>query len=51
MKKKICMILIAALVVVLGTSTYFMIDHYKEPNKQAELYGIPLKETPAITAE
>ena len=39
MKKKICMILIAVFVAVLGTSTYFVIDHYKESNKQAELYG------------
>ena len=35
MKKKICAILIAVLVVVLGTSTYFIIDHYEEANKQA----------------
>ena len=39
MRKKICAILIVVLVAVLGTSTYFMIDHYKEANKQAELYG------------
>ena len=39
MKKKICMILVAVFVAVLGTSTYFIIDHYKEANKQAELYG------------
>ncbi len=39
MRKKICVILIAVLVAVLGTSTYFIIDHYKEANKQAELYG------------
>lgn len=39
MKKKICVILIAVLVAVLGTSTYFIIDHYKESNKQAALYG------------
>lgn len=39
MKKKICMILIAVFVAVLGTSTYFIIDHYKESDKQAELYG------------
>ena len=39
MKKKICMILIAVFVAVLGTSTYFIIDHYKESNKQAALYG------------
>ena len=39
MKKKICIIFIAVLVAVLGASTYFIIDHYKEANKQAELYG------------
>ena len=39
MKKKICMILIAVFVAVLGVSTYFIIDHYKESNKQAELYS------------
>ena len=39
MKKKICMILIAVFVAVLGTSTYFIIDHHKESNKQAALYG------------
>ena len=33
------MILIAVFVAVLGTSTFFIIDHYKESNKQAELYG------------
>ena len=33
------MSLIAVFVAVLGTSTYFIIDHYKEANKQAELYG------------
>ena len=38
MKKKICTILIVVLVAVLGASTYFIIEHYKEANKQAELY-------------
>ena len=38
MKKKICMILVAVFVAVLGTSTFFIINHYKEANKQAELY-------------
>ena len=38
MKKKICVILIAVFVAVLGTSTFFIINHYKEANKQAELY-------------
>ena len=37
MKKKICMILVAVFVAALGTSTYFIIDHYKESDKQAEL--------------
>ena len=39
MKKKICMILIAVFVAILGTSTFFIIDHYKESDKQAEVYG------------
>lgn len=39
MKKKICMILVAVFVAVLGTSTFFIINHYKEATKQAELYG------------
>ena len=38
MKKHIYLILIAVFVAILGTSTYFIIDHYKEANKQAELY-------------
>ena len=38
MKKKICMIFIAVFVAVLGTSTYFIIDHHKESNKQPALY-------------
>ncbi len=38
MKKKICMILIAVFVAVLGTSTYFIIDHHKESNKQRGLF-------------
>lgn len=37
-EKEICAILIAVLVAVLGASTYFIIEHYKEANKQAELY-------------
>ena len=36
MKKKICAILIAVLVAVLGASTCFIIDYYKEANQQAE---------------
>lgn len=46
MKKKICMILIAVFVAVLGTSTYFIIDHYKESNKQAALYNTDSKAAP-----
>ena len=37
-EKYICLILIAVFAVILDTSTYFIIKHYKEPNKQAELY-------------
>lgn len=33
MKKKICVILIVVRVTVLGTSTYFIINRYKESNK------------------
>ena len=39
MKKYIYLILIAVFVAILGTSTYFIIDYYKEADKQAELYG------------
>ena len=39
MKKKICMFLIMVFVAVLGTSTYFIIDHHKEAGKQEELYN------------
>lgn len=39
MKKKICVFLIAVFVAVLGTSTYFIIDHHKEAGKQEELYN------------
>ena len=39
MKKHIYFILIAVFVAILGTSTYFIIDYYKEANKQAELYN------------
>lgn len=38
MKKYIYLILIAVFVAILGTSTYFIIDYYKEADKQAELY-------------
>lgn len=39
MKKKICVFLIAVFVTVLGTSTFFIVSHYKEAGKQAELYN------------
>lgn len=38
MKKKICIILIVAFVALFGTSTYFIFDHYKKAEQQAELY-------------
>lgn len=38
MKKKICVFLIAVFAAILGTSTYFIIDHHKEADKQEELY-------------
>lgn len=39
-------ILIAVLVAVLGTSTYFIIDHYKESNKQARTRMDGVREKP-----
>lgn len=38
MKKKICIILIAAFVALFSTSTYFIFDHYRQDKQQAELY-------------
>ena len=38
MKQKICIILIAVFVALLGTSTYFIYDYYHQASKQAELY-------------
>ena len=38
MKKTICIILIVAFAVLFGTSAYFLIDHYRQETKQAELY-------------
>lgn len=38
MKKKICIILIAAFVALFGTSAYFIFDHYRQAEQQAELY-------------
>ena len=39
MKKKICIILIAVFVALLGTSTYFIYDYYHQASEQSELYG------------
>ncbi len=38
MKKTICIILIVAFAALFGTSAYFLIDHYRQEAKQAELY-------------
>jgi len=38
MKKTICIILIVAFAALFGTSAYFLIDHYRQETKQAELY-------------
>lgn len=38
MKKKICIILIAVFVALLGTSTYFICNYYRQANEQSELY-------------
>lgn len=38
MKKKICIILIAVFVALLGTSTYFIYDYYHQASEQSELY-------------
>lgn len=38
MKKKICIILIAVFVALLGASTYFIYDYYRQANEQSELY-------------
>lgn len=38
MKKKICIILIAVFVALLGASTYFICDYYLQANEQSELY-------------
>lgn len=39
MKKKICIILIAVFVALLGTSTYFIFDYYRQASEQSELYN------------
>lgn len=38
MKKTICIILIVAFAALFVTSAYFLIDHYRQETKQAELY-------------
>ena len=38
MKKKICIILIAAFVALFSTSAYIIFDHYRQDKQQAELY-------------
>lgn len=39
MKKTICFILIGAFAAILGASTFFLVRHYKQADKQAELYN------------
>ena len=39
MKKTICYILIAVFAAILGANTFFIVSHYKEADKQAELYN------------
>lgn len=38
MKKKICMILIAVFVAILGTSSFFLYEYYHQAGEQEELY-------------
>ena len=38
MRKKICIALMAAFIVLLGVSSYFIIDHYKEAKHQQQMY-------------
>ena len=38
MRKKICIALMAAFTVLLGVSSYFIIDHYREAEHQEQLY-------------
>lgn len=38
MKRTICIILIVAFAALFGTSAYFLVDHYRQETKQAELY-------------
>ena len=39
MRKKICIALIAAFTVLLGVSGYFIFNHYKEAEQQAQAQG------------
>lgn len=38
MKKKICIVLIVVFAALFGTSAYFVFDHYRQEEQQAELY-------------
>lgn len=38
MKRKICIILIAVFALLLGTSTYFIYDNYRQASEQSKLY-------------
>ena len=38
MRKKICIALMAAFTVLLGVSSYFIIDHYREAEHQEQMY-------------
>ena len=38
MRKKICIALMTAFTVLLGVSSYFIIDHYREAEHQEQLY-------------
>lgn len=39
MKKTICIILIAVFVALLGTSTYFIFNHFQEEKEQSQMYA------------
>ena len=38
MRKKICIALITAFTVLLGVSGYFIFNHYREAEQQAQMY-------------
>ena len=38
MRKKICIALMTAFTVLLGVSSYFIIDHYREAEHQEQMY-------------